>query len=493
MFWYLPPVSEYYEMALTDTLFLFLFLPVSLITCLLGVRAQKYFLLILSLAFYACGSPGCFVMFVLMLAVDVALAYGIRFAGIRSEEQKSRTGKILLIIGVVINAGALFYYKYYDFVLSSLNQVFRTEFPARNLLLPLGISFFTFKAISLLADVYKGEVDLPKDPVLPALYLSFFGQVLSGPITCYNEFYKNYRPNLLDRKKAFARIRSGSLLFVRGFAKKILLADVLGKIASEVFSGTQAPSAAYLWLGSICYTLQLYYDFSGYSEMAIGVGRFFGIHSEPNFRYPYLTASVSEFWRRWHISLGTWFRKYVYFPLGGSRVDSKKRLFFNLFAVWALTGIWHGANWTFIVWGLFYFAAIAAEKALDLPGRFKTAPVRALYRIPVLLFINFQWVLFNSSGIKEGFAYIGGMFTAKNALTDVRAGVLFGQYKVFIIAGILLTLPVVPMLKKVLLRLPEKGRIAAEIAMAGALAVLFVIAVSFVIAGNNDPFLYGNF
>ena len=472
-------------MALTDTLFLFLFLPVSLLVCLLNYRMQKYFLLLLSLVFYACGSPSCFIMFVLLVILDVILAYLIRL--------DLAVSRGVLIAGIVLNAGALFYFKYFEFVLSTLNQIFGSGFAVNDLMLPLGISFFSFKAISLLVDVYKKEVDLPKNPVYAALYLSFFGQVLSGPITCYNEFYKYYKPKILDRKMAFKRIESGSILFIRGFVKKILLADVLGKIALETFRTTQGTSSAFLWLGSICYTLQLYYDFSGYSEMAIGVGRIFGIHSEPNFRYPYLTASVSEFWSRWHISLGKWFRKYVYFPLGGSRVEKRSRLFFNLFVVWALTGIWHGANWTFIVWGLFYFAVIAFEKAVGLPKKIPWAGVRVLYRIPVLLFINFQWVLFNSPDIASGFRYIAGMFTAKNSLADIRTGVLFGQYKVFIIAGILFAMPIVPALRKLVSHLPKKGKMGAQITMAGTLAVLFIFAVSFVIAGNNDPFLYGNF
>ncbi len=479
-------------MALTDTIFLFLFLPVSLLVCFLDYRLQKYFLLLLSLVFYACGSPACFVLFLVLLAVDVALAYLIGAFKKRRNSNARRIAKGILIAGIVLNAGSLLYFKYLGFAADTVSHLFGTEFSV-SLLLPLGISFFTFKAISLLTDVYRGDVVLTRNPAFAALYLSFFGQIISGPITEYNEFYRNYKPKRLNRKMAFKRLQSGSLLFVRGYVKKILLADVLAKVTVETFGGTQDPSAAFLWLGSICYTLQLYYDFSGYSEMAIGIGRIFGIHSEKNFKYPYMTASVSEFWRRWHISLGRWFRNYVYFPLGGSRVEKRSRLYFNLFVVWALTGIWHGANWTFIIWGMFYFAVIALEKALDLPKRLPGRVFKILYRIPVLLFINFQWVLFNSASLPEGFRYIGGMFTAKSALADIRAGVLWGQYRFFVIAAVLFATPVIPLVKRKLQVLTGTKRIVAEAVMAGALGVLFVIAVSFVIAGNNNPFLYGNF
>lgn len=216
-----------------------------------------------------------------------------------------------------------------------------------------------FKSISLLIDVYCGKVVLGKNPVDSALYLSFFAQITSGPICRYNEFYED--------NTNFAR---GGYYFVLGFVKKVLLANVLSIITVEVFGmDFSKTTPALLWLGAICYSLQLYYDFAGYSDMAVGLGEMCGISCCENFNYPYMTASVSEFWRRWHISLGSWFRDYVYIPLGGSRTKSKGRIYLNLFVVWLLTGIWHGANWTFIVWGLLYFVVISFEKIFQLPKK----------------------------------------------------------------------------------------------------------------------------
>lgn len=272
------------------------------------------------------------------------------------------------------------------------------------------------------------------------------------------------------------------------------MADILGLITAEIFASDLSVSTpAYLWLGSVCYSLQLYYDFSGYSDMAIGIGKMCGISCPENFNYPYTTASVSEFWRRWHITLGAWFRDYVYIPLGGSRVGSKARLYFNLFIVWLLTGIWHGANWTFLFWGFLYFIAISIEKTFDFPKRFHTRAGRTLYRLLTLLFINFQWVIFRAPNLYTGLRYIKRMFlSAGGALANRRAAVLLGQYWVFILAAILFATPIIPVLR---LRLAgnESRKHIGGVCMAIVLCLLFIWAVSFVAAGQNNPFLYGNF
>lgn len=240
-----------------------------------------------------------------------------------------------------------------------------------------------------------------------------------------------FRPNLplwgVFRRDA--EFRKGGYKFTAGFVKKVLLADVLGLIVTEVFqTDLSATTSAYLWLGSVCYSLQLYYDFSGYSDMAIGIREMCGISCPDNFHYPYMISSVSEFWRRWHMTLGAWFRDYIYIPMGGSRVKTRGRLYFNLFVVWRLIGVWHGANWTFIVWGLLYFAVIATEKTLGLPDRFHTKAGRTLYRLLTFLFINFQWVLFNSPDIGSGLRYIGHMFIpAGGELANRRTAVLMGS------------------------------------------------------------------
>lgn len=481
-------------MSTTDITFLFIFLPISLVTYLMKTQWQKYILLLLSLFFYACGSPQYFVLFLVAVVVNVALGYGINAKNSGGGTYvRCALSTLCLVVGILFNVSLLFYYKYYDFAVNNMNQWFSTNFQAKNLLLPLGISFFVFKAISFLVDVYRGEVDLKKNPVYPALYLSFFAQIQSGPICRYGDFYSEYEQEMSIRDKV-SNITTGGYLFVRGFAKKMVLANVLSHITTEVFAMDVAEtSKALLWLGAISFSLQLYYDFSGYSDMAIGIGQMFGIYCPDNFNYPYITASVSEFWRRWHISLGTWFKEYIYFPLGGSRVKSKVRLYFNLLVVWFLTGIWHGANWNFIAWGLFYFVLIAFEKTTGWPKNFKSNITKVVYRVLTLLFINFQWVLFNSADLHSGLRYIKHMLISPaNPLADRRAVILFGEYGVFVIAGIIFAMPVIPWIKNKAADHRGASRVV-DVVCAIALCGLFIWGVSFVVAGQNNPFMYANF
>ena len=479
-------------MATTDVVFVFIFLPVSLLTLAFRPNLQKYVLLLLSLFYYACGSPKHFVLLLGMLVLNVGLAYIIGM--MREKGWEKRWSLLALVIGICLNAGVLIYYKYVDFVTAGINQVFGTTIGARDLLLPMGISFFTFKAISLLIDVYRGTVVLKKNPVYGALYLSFFGQIVSGPICRYNEFYEKTEGKS-NRKAVWDMFTDGGYLFVKGFIKKVLLANILSLIVVEVLAmNLEETSAPLLWLGAISYSLQLYYDFSGYSDMAIGIGRMFGISCPKNFDYPYITKSVSEFWRRWHITLGAWFRDYIYIPLGGSRVDSRARLYFNLFVVWILTGIWHGANWTFIFWGVGYFVAIAFEKTFGLPGKLTSKWSRVLYRIATLAFINFQWVIFNSADLITGLRYIKHMlFGYGYDLANARTWILLKEYGVVLAFAILFAVPVIPKLKEYIASKGEfKDRIAEAI-MGIVMILLFICALSFVIAGQNNPFLYGNF
>jgi len=390
-----------------------------------------------------------------------------------------------ICIGIRNNSkyGGVFYYKYYNFVIENFNSILGTSLGTKDLLFPLGISFFVFKSISLLIDVYCGKVVLGKNPVDSALYLSFFAQITSGPICRYNEFYAD--------NTNFAR---GGYYFILGFVKKVLLANVLSIITVEVFGmDFSKTTPALLWLGAICYSLQLYYDFAGYSDMAVGLGEMCGISCCENFNYPYMTASVSEFWRRWHISLGSWFRDYVYIPLGGSRTKSKGRIYLNLFVVWLLTGIWHGANWTFIVWGLLYFVVISFEKIFQLPKKINSKAGRGAYRVCTLVFINLQWVIFNSASLRSGLRYIKGMFVSSgDELANHRTAVLLHEYGIFIAAALFFATPVIPKLR-LWLSESERRKQAGSIILAGMLCVLFLWAVSFVIAGQNNPFLYGNF
>ncbi len=377
--------------------------------------------------------------------------------------------------------------------LYSLVKEFQT-IAARDLLLPMGISFFIFKAISLLVDVYKGTVVLKKNPIYGALYLSFFGQVVSGPICRYNEFYEK-ADRVGEGKFVWDMFSDGGYLFVKGFIKKVLLANVLSLIVVEIFAiDLEQTSAPLLWLGAVSYSLQLYYDFSGYSDMAIGIGQMYGITCPKNFDYPYITKSISEFWRRWHITLGAWFRDYIYIPLGGSRVASKARLYFNLLIVWILTGIWHGANWTFIFWGLGYFVAIAFEKTFGLPKKLKSKWSRLFYRIAVLASINFQWVIFNSADLLTGLRYIKHMLIGYGyALANARTWILLKEYGIVLVLALVFATPAIPRLIKRIVSKGKKTKSISEVFIGITMVLLFICALSFVIAGQNNPFLYGNF
>lgn len=474
-------------MSITDITFLFVFLPIALCTYVFKPALQKYLLLLLSLFFYACGSPRYFFLF--MVAVGINIIFGVFIEKFRERN----LGKIFLITGCVLNIAVLFYYKYYNFTVLNLNRALHTSFEAKQLLIPLGISFFVFKAISYLVDIYTQKIDVGKNPVYAALYLSFFGQIASGPICRYGKFYEVYEENR-DKREIFAEIANGGYRFTIGFIKKVLIANVLGHVTTEVFALDPSDATrSILWLGSLCYSLQLYYDFSGYSDMAIGIGEMFGIHCSENFDYPYMTKSISEFWRRWHISLSSWFRDYIYFPLGGSRVESHVRLYINLLVVWLLTGIWYGANWNFIAWGLIYFILIAFEKTTNLPKRLKNPIYKMIYQAGCLLIINFQWVIFNATSLHHGVSYIKYMFLGGgDTVWNHRAFILLQEYGVIIFTAVLFAIPIVPWLQK--WKLKTRARtMSVNVGMTVIMAGLFVWALSFVVAGQNNPFMYANF
>lgn len=477
-------------MTITDVMFLFFFLPFALVVYYLGKESyRKYILLVLSLVFYACGAPEYVLLLLLSLVINILAGKLIA----RPWKGKLWRGLILLA-GIGYNVLVLLYYKYFDFIASNINILLRTKFAARNLILPLGLSFFTFKAISYLVDTYKGKIQAGNNCLIDvALYLSFFGQIQSGPLSRYQDMNNTVKDTA--RFYTWNQFSEGAWRFIIGFNKKILLANILANITQETFSAADGTiSVSYAWLGGVCYTLQLFFDFSGYSDMAIGISRMFGYTCPENFRYPYIATSISEFWRRWHITLGAWFRDYIYIPLGGSRVDSKFRLYMNLLAVWLFTGIWHGASWNFIFWGLSYFVVIAFEKTTGYPDKLKARHWKYVYRIFVLLFVNFQWVIFRANGLKAGIRYIKNMICAPpNPLADIRTVFLLTDNFVFIVAAILLCFPIVPTLEN---WCKKKGEFVLNFWNAGLLITnmaLFLWAVSFVIAGQNNPFAYANF
>lgn len=474
-------------MAITSMLFLFFFLPLSLaIYYLVGDSKKEYVLLVISLLFYSMGSLRYLTLFLVAIFLTVTIGRSL------AQVEKEAGRKILLLLGVALNLGLLGYYKYADMAISTYNGMFGKDAQLKNLLLPLGISFFTFKAISYLADIYKHRVVLQESPAHDALYLSFFAQIQSGPLTRYQDMNREGLSCTREaRKNLFA---DGVFRFLIGFNKKVLLANVLANITNEVFAAPfENFSVSFAWLGSICYSLQLFFDFAGYSDMAIGITEMFGYQCGENFQYPYMTESVSKFWRRWHISLSQWFRDYVYIPLGGSRSEHRGRVYFNLFVVWLLTGIWHGASWNFVVWGLGYFVLIAFERMTKLPERFSTTFGKSIYRVFTLLFINFQWVIFRSDNLRNGLIFIKKMFICeRNPLVDYRTRFLIKDYFGFILFAILLCFPIVPWVGQKLEN-RKYAKLVYEVLLAVLVCALFLWAVSFVVAGQNNPFAYANF
>lgn len=468
-------------MQFTELNFLFIFLPILLVIYYFTKEEfREIILLAMSFVFYACGSPAYITYFFMSLIVNSFLSLVIINL---IENDKHLIAKILLIIGIIFDIGPLVFYKYINFIIESSNHFFNTDWNLKSIIIPLGISFYTFKAIALLVDSYKGKVG--NSSIITVIsYLSLFAQIQSGPISRYSEYKK--------RDYSLNKVTAGTVRFMIGFSKKVLLADVLSNITTEIFDNTIYYSTALVWLGSICYSLQLYYDFSGYSDMAIGICNILGIDCCENFNYPYATSSVSEFWRRWHISLSSWFRDYIYIPMGGSRVG-KFRLYINLFAVWFLTGLWHGAGWNFIVWGIGYFALISFEKATNIPQRFTNKIHKAIYRVFAIVFINFQWVLFRSQTLVNGLKFIKRMcIITNNNISTQRALFLFNDYKFFIIIAIIFATPISNFVKKKTF-VKEISQYIYNVLSAIFILATFTIALSFVISGQNSPFLYGNF
>ena len=332
-------------MVFSSTVFLFLFLPVTVLVyynpfCT-GRRFRNLFLLLASLAFYAWGEP----LFVFLMILSIVVGWLI---GLKISVSAGQRRKTFLTIGVVFHLALLFVFKYLTFVAGELGWLLAQDFSFINITLPIGISFFTFQLLSYLFDVYYGKAAAQKNVLNLGLYISLFPQLIAGPIVRYDTI----AAQIEGRRETLGGFADGMMNFIYGLAKKILIANYMAQVADNIFDTEQSLSVLTAWLGGVAYTLQIYFDFSGYSDMAIGLGKMFGFTFPENFRYPYIAKSCTEFWRRWHISLGSWFRDYVYIPLGGNRVG-KARWVINLLAVWSLTGLWHGANWTFLVWGLF--------------------------------------------------------------------------------------------------------------------------------------------
>lgn len=384
-------------MLFSSLVFLCLFFPLILIIYFnVKKDLRNYVLLISSLIFYAWGEPR---YLSIMLSV-ILLNY---ISGILIE--KAEFKKIVLLISVGINLSILFYFKYYNFVAQNFNKLYWINFPIVNTVMPIGISFFIFQGLSYVVDVYRKDTKPQKDIYELALYISLFPQLIAGPIVKYHDIQKEIE----QREDSLKNIYKGLKRFSFGLGKKIILANTLGQIADKIFIlDTKFIDFKIAWLGAIAYSLQLYFDFSGYSDMAIGLGKVFGFNFLENFNYPYLSKSITEFWRRWHISLGSWFREYLYIPLGGNRAG-RIRSYINLFIVFLATGIWHGANWTFILWGIWHGLFIILEKKLNIENYNKNWQNILKHFYTVIVFI-IGWVLFRSDNLLYANNFLKIMF-----------------------------------------------------------------------------------
>jgi len=477
-------------MVFSSTVFLFLFLPAVLALYYNPVFKGRVFrngvLLLASLGFYAWGEP--LFVFVMMLSVTAnwLLVLGMEKVG-ASDAGRRR----FCVAAIVLDVGLLFVFKYASFAAHNVNWLLKRDAFTLDIALPVGISFFTFQIMSYVLDVYWRKVAAQKNLASAMLYVGMFPQLIAGPIVRYETVAKE----IDGRRETSEDFCSGMARFVVGLGKKLFIANYAGFVADRIFElagGTAHISAASAWLGALAYSLQIYFDFSAYSDMAIGLGRMFGFHFLENFNYPYAAHSITDFWRRWHISLSTWFRDYVYIPLGGNRV-SRPRLFGNLLAVWLLTGVWHGANWTFVAWGLFYFSLLALERLFAVERRFAGAgrPARFFCRVCTLFFVMAGWVLFRSASVADPGRYLAAMFGAGSAgPVDGAFFEYFSNGKWLLLAGVVLSAPVAPLVRRWLQRLGARAYWASS---SLALVALFTLSVLACIKAGYNPFIYFNF
>ncbi len=466
-------------MVFSSLLFLTLFLPLTVfVYYLLPNRWKNLHLLIVSLIFYAWGEPAN----IILMAVTTVYIWALTVWMQRCMERGNvRLAKILLWLSVVFSLGTLAYYKYFGFILE--NIPFLKNLPVTAPALPIGISFYTFQALSYVVDVYRGEVKAQKSWVNFAMYISMFPQLIAGPIVRYSDVEKQ----LEERKHTTSDMYCGIRRFTLGLGKKVLLANQIGILWDEI-SGLHQLSTVGAWLGAVAFAFQIYFDFSAYSDMAIGLGRMFGFHFTENFRYPYQSKSITEFWRRWHITLGTWFREYVYIPLGGNR-KGKARMVLNLLAVWALTGLWHGAAWQFLLWGLYYFLFLTVEKFFLLEKMERWPKFcQGLYTMIAVLF---GWVIFACPDLCSAGTFYKAMLGIGVPFVDGAAKFyMSGAWLMLIV----LALGATGLPKHMMLKMRKMvGKRAFEWISYGGIAVILIAAISFLVADSYNPFLYFRF
>lgn len=469
-------------MIFSSIFFLFVFLPITLVLYfIVPGRIKNVILLIASLIFYAWGEP----VYILLMVFSIVYNY---LSGVEMEvyEKAGKTDqrRFIFILAVIVNLGILGFFKYYGFLLDNLSRLLPVKISYHPLSLPIGISFYTFQTLSYIIDVYRGNVKVQRNPIRFGVYISMFPQLIAGPIVRYSDIEEQ----LTNRTVTAEGFGAGVALFIKGLGKKVLLANQIGmaytaisQLAPEQFSALAA------WVGAIAYTFQIYFDFSGYSDMAIGLGKMFGFTFMKNFDHPYISASITEFWRRWHISLGTWFREYVYIPLGGNRKGTLKTIR-NIFVVWLLTGFWHGAAWNFVVWGVYYGILLMLEKYI-LRGVIDRLPgvLRHLY---ALFFVVIGWVIFAAPSLPSAGHYIHVMLGGGTAVS-ASAGLYY--LKTSLIPLALCAICSTPGVSAELSRLviaSERWRRRLAVAI---YAIIFFCSIAFLVNATYNPFLYFRF
>ena len=459
--------------------FIFVFLAsVLAVYYLVPPKARNIVLLLFSLVFYGWGEPVYVFLMIATITVDYICGYIIG----RDLDSKPKRAKVTLIVSIVINLALLGVFKYYDFFAGTLNSLLgRGVFPTLGLTLPIGISFYTFQALSYVIDVYRRDARVQKNIAAFGTYVTLFPQLIAGPIVRYADVDDQLR----ERTHSLTLFASGCRTFICGLAKKILLANAAGAMWNSL-SAAAEPDALGAWLAIVFYTFQIYFDFSGYSDMAIGLGKMFGFSFRENFYYPYVSESITEFWRRWHISLSTWFREYVYIPLGGNR-KGVGRTYFNLFCVWLLTGLWHGASWNFVLWGLYYFALLVIEKTFLL--RLLERAPKFLRHIYSMAAVIFGWLLFVIEDVSSIGAYLSRMFGG--------TGVFATQITVYellrnLVFLAILILASTPAPKKLWYKLYSKGT-PWRIVQSVVCAIAFVLCIAYLVDSSYNPFLYFRF
>lgn len=470
-------------MLFSSITFLFIFLPLTLLLYyLVPFRMKNYVMLAASLIFYAWGEP----VYIILMILSIILNY---FCGqdIYEKRDNARAMKMSLMFGVVMNLLILGFFKYYGLLMDTVNAILPIDIPYRVLALPIGISFYTFQAMSYLIDVYRKEVKPQENILYFALYISMFPQLIAGPIVRYIDIEEQLKERSINPNK----FGEGAMYFIRGLAKKVVLANTFGAVYEQV-AAMQMGSFSTLtaWVGAIAYAFQIYFDFGGYSDMAIGLGKMFGFEFLPNFNYPYIAKSITDFWRRWHISLSTWFREYVYIPLGGNRCTPSRHIL-NLLIVWMLTGLWHGAQWNFMFWGLYYGVILILEKYLW-GNKIEKLP-SAVQHIYAFVLVLFGWVFFFSPTLGYAGQYLKVMFgIGANGIFDKQGFfMIFTNWLLIVIA----TLASAPRGYKLLKKITgcwQSEEVRAIVTCAVYIA-MFLLCIAFLVTETYNPFLYFRF